>query len=207
MSPEMISIIGMGVGLSTLLVAFAGLVVTLLLRLERRLDHTNERIDHLVAEVRVIAQNQARADQQIIALIDKVKTHGEQIKDLVAEMRASEQRQARADQQLTALTDQVKTQGEQMKDQSEQMKALAAEVRAIARDQARVDQQVKDLAVQVKDLVAELKTIAQGQARMEGEVLTLKDAILAPRSPLGRQGPYRARRRPVAPDPVVAGTG
>ena len=47
MSPEMVSIIGVGIAILTGMASFAGLVITRLLRLDRRIDRTNERIDQL----------------------------------------------------------------------------------------------------------------------------------------------------------------
>ena len=62
MSPEIVSIIGVGIALLTVIAAFAGLLVTLLLRMDRRIERNNEstdaRIDRLTDEVRAIAQAQ-----------------------------------------------------------------------------------------------------------------------------------------------------
>ena len=72
MSPEMISIIGVGIAILTGMGSFAGLVITLLLRLDRRIDHTNERIDHLADEVKAIALGQARLEGEVLVLKDAI---------------------------------------------------------------------------------------------------------------------------------------
>ena len=114
MSPEMISIIGVGVGLLTALVAFAGVVITLLLRLERRIDridaridHTNNRIDLVVAEVSVIAQNQARIEQQMKDLVEQVKVLTARMEVMTAELKAIDQRQSRLEGEMLVLKDAV----------------------------------------------------------------------------------------------------
>lgn len=72
MSPEMVSIIGVGIAIMTGMASFAGLVITLLLRLDRRIDRTNERIDHLANEVKAIAQSQSRLEGEVLVLKDAI---------------------------------------------------------------------------------------------------------------------------------------
>ena len=77
MSPEIVSIIGVGIALLTVIAAFAGLLVTLLLRMDRRttrnIESTNARIDRLTDEVRAITQAQIRTDHQVEVLTDQMK--------------------------------------------------------------------------------------------------------------------------------------
>ena len=182
MSPELIGIIGVGVALMAVIATFAGLLVTLLLRMDRR---NERRFEGLTAEVKAITQAQIRTDHQVEVLTDQVKELAGQMKDLVAEVKSLAIAQARTDEQVQALVQaQART--------DEQLKDLTAEVKGIAQAQVRTDLQVKELTVQMQaltdqvkrqgdqmqDLTEEVQTIAQGQARLEGEVLILKDAIL-----------------------------
>ena len=107
MSPEMISIIGVGVGLLTALVAFAGIMITLLLRLERRIDRIDARIDGVIAEVSGIAQNQARIEQQVKDLVEQVKVLTARMEVMTAELKAIDQRQSRLEGEMLVLKDAI----------------------------------------------------------------------------------------------------
>ena len=177
MSPELIGIIGVGVGLLTVIIAFAGLMVTLLLRMDHRIDRTNECIDHLIDEVRAIAQAQARTDHQVEVLTDQVKELAGQMKDLVAEVKSLAIAQARTDEQVQALVQAQARTDEQLKGLTAEMKDLTVEVKGIAQAQASADQQVKTLSDQVKDLVVELKDLALTQSRVDYQVKGLTDQV------------------------------
>ena len=107
MSPEMISIIGVGVGLLTAFAAFGGVMITLLLRLERRIDRIDARIDGVIAEVSVIAQNQARIEQQVKDLIEQVKVLTARMEVMTAELKAIDQRQSRLEGEMLVLKDAI----------------------------------------------------------------------------------------------------
>ena len=140
MSPEIVSIIGVGIALLTVIAAFAGLLVTLLLRMDRR---NERRFEGLTAEVKAVTQAQIRTDHQVEVLTD-------QMKELVSEVKALAIAQARTDEQVQGLTEQVKALVIAQARTDEQVQALVQaqartdeQVQALVQAQARTDHQLE----------------------------------------------------------------